>query len=167
MWKWRGEKNLWRRHNYSGLSSSFINLSCLEGPYKSQHGKIVCQHYTVYLTGTHLTTTSASLQIKLSQKSKSILFYLESISVKHLNNLLSHIPVSSAPFKDFAKNEIFFQKQDFHPKSTTESQNCPLYSYSVRRHPSISAYKENFSTLRMLKNKWENLSSQMLPLQLT
>lgn len=111
---WRREKNPWRRHNYSGLSSSFINLSCLEGLYKSQHEKIVCQHYTVYLTGTHLTTTSASLQIKLSQKSKSILFYLHSISVKHLNNLLSPIPVSSAPFKDFAKN--FFSETRFPPK---------------------------------------------------
>lgn len=132
MRKWRREKNPWRRHNYSGLSSSFINLSCLEGLYKSQHEKIVCQHYTVYLTGTHLTTTSASLQIKLSQKSKSILFYLDSISVKHLNNLLSPIPVSSAPFKDFAKNEIFF----FWNKIST--QKVPQNLKTVHYTPTLS-----------------------------
>lgn len=39
---------------------------------------------------------------------KQCSFYLDSILVKHHNNLLSPIPLSSAAFKDFAKNEIFF-----------------------------------------------------------
>lgn len=62
---------------------------------------------------------------------KQYSFYLDSILVEHPNNLLSPIPLSSAAFKGFAKNKIFFQKKDFHTKNTTESQNCPLYSYSV------------------------------------
>lgn len=165
MWEWRREKNPWRRQNYSGLSSSFINFSCLEGLYKSHHGKTVCQHCTVYPTGTQLSHNVCLSTDKTVSEVKQYSFYLDSILVEHPNkppfpnpcSLLLHLKVLPR-MKYFFRNKISTQKI---PQNLKIVHYTPTLSEDI---PLISTYKGNFSILRMLKNKGENLRSQMLPL---
>lgn len=118
------------------------------------------QFVSITLSYRNSATKSASLQIKLSEV-KQCSFYLDSILPKHLNNLLPPIPLSSAAFKDFAKN--FFRNKISTQK---RAQNLKIVHYTPTLSEDIlpsQPTKKILAFLECLKTNGR-ISAEMLPL---
>lgn len=91
---------------------------------------------------------------KTVSEDKQYSFYLDSILVEHPNNLLSPIPLSSAAFKGFAKNEIFFSETRFpHKKYHRISKLSITLLLCLTTSSSSQPTKKILAFLECLKTK--------------